>query len=127
MKRMVLIVTILFLLISVVPAGAQESIKIGALFSLTGGLAPYGPPIVNGAKLAVMQINEAGGVLGRKIELIIRDTATAPAVGRDAASKLIDLDKVVAIIGALSSGVTVASSSITFPAGIVLISPASTS
>jgi len=127
MKKIVLIVTVLFLLASVVTGGAQESIKIGALFSLTGGLAPYGPPIVNGAKLAVMQINKAGGVLGRKIELIIRDTATAPAVGRDAASKLIDLDKVVAIIGALSSGVTVASSSITIPAGIILISPASTS
>jgi len=127
MKKIVLIVTVLFLLASVVTGGAQESIKIGALFSLTGGLAPYGPPIVNGAKLAVMQINKAEGVLGRKIELIIRDTATAPAVGRDAASKLIDLDKVVAIIGALSSGVTVASSSITIPAGIILISPASTS
>lgn len=126
-KKLIYALIILFLFASVIPAQAQETIKIGALFSLTGGLAPYGPPIVNGAKLAVMQINKVGGVLGRKLDLVIRDTATAPAVGRDAASKLIDLDKVVAIIGALSSGVTVASSSITIPAGVILISPASTS
>ncbi|MBC7189889.1 ABC transporter substrate-binding protein [Candidatus Aerophobetes bacterium] len=65
---------------------AAQTIKIGALFALTGGLAPYGPPIVNGAKLAVEQVNRIGGIFGRKLELIIRDTATAPAVGRDAAS-----------------------------------------
>ncbi len=126
-KSIVIFLTFLLLLVLVFPVGGQETIKVGALFSLTGALAPYGLPIVNGAKLAVMQINEAGGVLGKKLELVIRDTATAPAVGRDAASKLIDLDKVVAIIGALSSGVTVASSSITIPAGVILISPASTS
>lgn len=125
-KVVVFMLTILLLLTPVVVAGAQP-IKIGALFSLTGGLAPYGPPIVNGAKLAVEQINKAGGIFGRKLKLIIRDTATSPAVGRDAASKLINLDRVVAIIGALSSGVTVASSSITIPGGILLISPASTS
>jgi len=126
-KVVVLVLTVILLLSSTIAGVAKEPIKVGALFSLTGGLAPYGPPIVNGAKLAVDQVNKAGGIFGRKLELIIRDTATAPAVGRDAASKLINLDRVVAIIGALSSGVTVASSSITIPAKIVLISPASTS
>lgn len=126
-KVVVLILVFLFLLASTIAGVAQEPIKIGALFALTGGLAPYGLPIVNGAKLAVEQINRAGGVLGRRVELVIRDTATAPAAGRDAASKLINLDRVVAIIGALSSGVTVASSSLTIPARVVLISPASTS
>ena len=126
-KVVILILTFLFLIASITTGIAQEPIRIGALFSLTGGLAPYGLPIVNGAKLAVGQINKSGGVLGRELKLVIRDTATAPAVGRDAASKLINLDRVVAIIGALSSGVTVASSSLTIPARIVLISPASTS
>ena len=127
-KMAVLILSFLFLFATLSTAGiAQEPIKIGALFALTGGLAPYGPPIVNGAKLAAQQINGIGGIFGRKLELIIRDTATAPAVGRDAASKLINLDRVVAIIGALSSGVTVACSSLTIPARIVLISPSSTS
>ena len=126
-KVTVVVLTLLFLFTFITGVTAEEPIKIGALFALTGGLAPYGPPIVNGAKLAVQQINEIGGVFGRKLELVIRDTGTAPAMGRDAASKLINLDKVAAIIGALGSSVTVASSSITIPAGIILISPSSTS
>jgi len=96
------------------------------LMSLTGALGPYGPSIVNGAQMAVDQINAAGGVLGKQLELVIRDTATSPDVGRDAASKLVELDRVPAIVGALSSGVTLAASSVTIPAEVVLISPAST-
>ncbi len=110
----------------VVPGTAAETIKIGGLMSLTGALAPYGPAIADGAQLAVDQINEAGGVLGKQLELVVRDTATAPNVGRDAASKLVELDRVPAIVGALSSGVTLAASSVTIPAEVVLISPAST-
>ncbi len=108
-------------------AVAEEVIKIGGLFSLTGALSPYGPPIADAAKLAVKDINEAGGVLGTKLEFVVRDTGTAPAMGRDAASKLLEIDKVPAIIGALSSGVTVAASSIAIAGEVVQISPASTS
>lgn len=104
-----------------------EPIKIGGLFPLTGPLSPYGKEIVNGAKLAVEQINALGGVLGRPLELVVRDTATSPDVGRDAAAKLIEIDGVVAIVGALASGVTLAVSSVTIPAQIPLISPSSTS
>jgi len=108
-------------------AVAEEVIKIGGLFSLTGALSPYGPPIADAAKLAVKDINEAGGVLGTKLEFVVRDTGTAPAMGRDAAAKLLEIDKVPAIIGALSSGVTVAASSIAIAGEVVQISPASTS
>ncbi len=104
-----------------------EPIKIGGLFPLTGPLSPYGKEIVKGAKLAVQQINELGGVLGRPLELVVRDTATSPDVGRDAAAKLIEIDGVVAIVGALASGVTLAVSSVTIPARVPLISPSSTS
>lgn len=105
---------------------AEESIKIGALMALTGALGPYGPPIANGAQFAVDQINAAGGILGVPVELLVEDTATSPDVGRSAASKLVEIDGVSAIIGALSSGVTLAASSVTIPAEVVLISPAST-
>ena len=108
-------------------AVAEEVIKIGGLFSLTGALSPYGPPIADAAKLAFKDINEAGGVLGKNLEFVVRDTGTAAAMGRDAASKLVEIDKVPAIIGALSSGVTVAASSIAIDGEVVLISPASTS
>jgi len=109
-----------------VASADEDPIRIGALMALTGALGPYGPSIADGAQMAADTINAAGGVLGRQIELLLRDTATSPDVGRDAASKLVEIDGVPAIIGALSSGVTLAVSSVTIPAEVVLISPAST-
>jgi ABC-type branched-subunit amino acid transport system substrate-binding protein len=61
------------------------------------------------------------------VEIVTRDDGTAAAVGRDAAAKLIEIDKVPAMVGALGSGVTVAASSVTIANGVVLISPSSTS
>jgi len=106
---------------------AGDTINIGALVPLTGAIAPYGPPILDGAKLAVEQINAAGGVLGKKLELVIRDTASSPDVGRDAARKLVELDRVPAIIGAYSSGVTLAVSCVSIPSDVVLVSAVSVS
>jgi branched-chain amino acid transport system substrate-binding protein len=107
---------------------AAEPIKIGALVSTTGDLAAYGPPINNGAELAAHDINAAGGVLGRKIKIILRDSQTNPTAAVDAAKKLVDIDKVVAITGALSSGVTIpVATSVSIPSKVVQISPASTS
>lgn len=122
---MVLVIVVGVLLASVAIAD-ENPIKIGCLVGLTGGLAPYGPSIADGAQMAVDRINAAGGVLGRQLELLLEDSGTSPDVGRDAASKLIEIHGVQAIVGALSSGVTVAVSSVTIPAEVVLISPAST-
>ncbi|UCF10700.1 MAG: ABC transporter substrate-binding protein [Candidatus Bipolaricaulota bacterium] len=116
----------LIVLMGVGMAASAQTIKIGSLMALTGPLGPYGPPIANGAQLAVDQINAAGGVLGMDLELILEDTATSPDVGRTAASKLVEIDGVQAIVGALSSGVTTAVASVTIPSEVVLISPAST-
>jgi len=128
MKKILIIMAALLLLLGLATSGwAAQTIKIGGLYSLTGGLAPFGPPIANGAKLAVDQINEAGGLLGEPLEIVVRDTGTAPAVGRDAATKLVEIDRVPALVGALSSGVTFAVSSITIANEVVQISPASTS
>jgi ABC-type branched-subunit amino acid transport system substrate-binding protein len=66
-------------------------------------------------------------VLGEKLDLVVRDTASVPDVGRDAARKLVEIDRVPAIIGAFSSGVTLAVSSVTIPAEVVLVSPVSVS
>lgn len=127
MKRIfILLLAVGLMLTLTVSAMGAETIKIGALMSLTGGLGPYGPSILDGAQMAVDVINAAGGVLGKQLVLVVRDTATSPDVGRDAASKLVELDRVPAIVGALSSGVTLAASSVTIPAEVVLISPAST-
>ena len=125
-KRGVLVLLVFAVLSANVVVAEEGPIKVGALMALTGALGPYGPSIANGAQMAVDTINAAGGVLGRSLELVLRDTGTSPDVGRDAASKLVEIDGVSAVVGALSSGVTLAVSSVTIPAEVVLISPAST-
>jgi len=78
--------------------------------------------------LAAEQLNKVGGPLGRMIDLVHRDSQTNPTAAIDAAKKLVEVDKVVAIVGSLGSGVSMAvATSVTVPSGIVQISPASTS
>jgi branched-chain amino acid transport system substrate-binding protein len=89
-------------------AQAQETIKIGLIQPLTGSVAYNGTSDVNGSKLALDEINAKGGVLGKKIELIIEDGQCRPANSVNAAEKLIQRDKVVAISGAFCSSATLA-------------------
>ncbi|MGD9945771.1 MAG: penicillin-binding protein activator [Burkholderiaceae bacterium] len=89
-------------------AVGQESIKIGIIQPLTGSVAYNGQTFVNGAKLAAAQRNAAGGVNGRKIELVIEDGQCRPANSVNAAEKLVQRDKVVALIGAFCSSATAA-------------------
>lgn len=90
------------------PALSQETIKIGLVQPLTGSVAYNGIADVNGSKLAVEERNKAGGVLGKKIELIIEDGQCKPANSINAAEKLIQKDKVVALSGAFCSSATAA-------------------
>lgn len=83
-------------------------IKLATLTPLTGAGGPYGPVMVKAVKAVVDEVNAAGGVLGRKIELISEDDQTNPEAGVRAARKLIDVDKVSAIMGTWASSVTTA-------------------
>lgn len=106
--------------------GCSHEVKIGAVISQSGGVAkPYGDRVTKGMKLAVEQINAAGGVNGGNVTLIFKDDATNPNVGAQAATELIEKEGVVAIIGAISSRVTLAIAPICESAGIVLLSPSS--
>ncbi len=87
---------------------AADTIKIGAIVSLTGTYAGLGAPEQKALEMEVKRINDAGGINGKMIELIIEDDATDEAKAVAAASKLIDQDKVVAIIGATGTGQTMA-------------------
>jgi len=101
----VIIATLAFLLIGVGSATAAETFKVGILCPITGTQAVMSEDLMTGFKLAQEEINAAGGVLGRPIELIIEDTETRPAPGMDAARKLIGVDGVKVISGGFSSGV----------------------
>src|SRR5690242_21013518 len=82
--------------------GQSDSIRIGHLTPLTGFLGPLGEYAVMGVKLAADEINNSGGVLGRKIDLVMEDSVN-PQTASAKAERLIERDKVVMIIGELSS------------------------
>ncbi len=106
----------------------DDKVEIGSLMAMSGALASYGPPINRGVKLAAMHLNEAGGVMGKDVKIITRDTKTNPQSGVDAAKKLVSVDGVPAFVGALSSGVSMAvAESVSVPNKVVQISPSSTS
>src|SRR5262249_27663424 len=89
-------------------AGAQDTIKIGVTQPLTGAFAASGNYVAQGAKLAEEAINAQGGVLGRKIQLVIEDNKSNPTEAVATAEKLISKDKVPVLMGAWSSTLTLA-------------------
>lgn len=89
-------------------ARAQDTIKIGVTQPLTGAFAASGNYVAQGARLAEDEINKAGGVLGKKIELIVEDNKSNPTEAVATAEKLIVKDKVPVMMGAWSSTLTLA-------------------
>jgi branched-chain amino acid transport system substrate-binding protein len=89
-------------------AQSSDPIKIAALLPLTGGGGAYGPSMQRAAELVVNEVNAAGGVLGRKVQLLTEDDQTNPDAAVRGARKLIDADKVCAIVGTWASSVTTA-------------------
>ena len=87
---------------------AQEPIKIGVSQPLTGAFAASGNYVAQGAKMAEDAINASGGVLGRKIQLVIEDNKSNPTEAVATAEKLISKDKVPVMMGAWSSTLTLA-------------------
>ncbi len=77
----------------------EEYIKIGALYNLVGGMASIDKPAANGVLLAAKEINEHGGILGKKIKVILLDTKTDQALAAADARRLIEEYHVCAIIG----------------------------
>jgi branched-chain amino acid transport system substrate-binding protein len=108
-------------------AAADDTIKIGAPFNVTGALSSVDAPALNGAKLKAKEINDAGGILGKKIELVIYDTKTDPTVIASTASQLINQDKVVAGLGFADSDAALALGPIFQTAGIPFVTPGATS
>lgn len=86
-------------------AQTGEPIRLGALVPLTGAGAPYGPTMTSLHKAVIDEVNAAGGVLGRQIEYFVEDDQVNPDAGVLAARKLIDVDRVSAIMGCWSSSV----------------------
>ena len=107
-------------------AYAQDT-KIGVLMDITGPIANFMPPLQNATALAVKHVNAQGGLLKGKAVLVVGDTQGGAQTAVDAAGKLVNIEKVTAIVGAFMSGTTVsAANAVTIPAGVVLLSPTAT-
>ncbi|MGR7996006.1 ABC transporter substrate-binding protein [Xanthobacter sp. ZOL 2024] len=89
-------------------AFAQDTIKIGINQPLTGPFAASGTYVTNGAKIAADEINAKGGVLGKKIELVVEDNKSNPTEAAAVTEKLITSDKVPVLLGAWGSSLTLA-------------------
>jgi ABC-type branched-subunit amino acid transport system substrate-binding protein len=89
--------------ISVAPAYADDTYKIGASLGLSGYIASIDGPWKDGAALAIESINKSGGVLGKKLELVPEDMRSEPAEAVTVARKLINSDKVIAMVNGCSS------------------------
>jgi branched-chain amino acid transport system substrate-binding protein len=108
-------------------SGANTPIKIGVIYNVTGAQASLDAPSYNGAMLAAKEINAAGGVLGRQIQIVFYDGKSDATVIGNAATQLVETDKVVAMMGFSDSDMTLAAAPIAAKAGIVFVTSGATS
>lgn len=125
MKKVLIVAAIICLIFSgsaLAQEPAQEPIKIGAVFAVTGKASWLGEPERNTAKMIEAEINAAGGINGTPIEIIVEDTVGLEPNTVNAVKKLISVDNVVAIVGPSRSGTTMAVKNSADEAGIPLVS-----
>ena len=119
--------------LAVLPALAQTKVTnqgitpteivIGTHQDLSGPIKGWGVPVLNGMKLAVEEINAAGGINGRKLRLIAEDSAYDPKKAVLASQKLVEKDKIFAMVGPMGSPTVIASQDILFDAGVLQLFP----
>jgi branched-chain amino acid transport system substrate-binding protein len=127
MKSLVksLVLVALALVVFAAPGFSGDTVKIGVGGVISGDLAPYGISSVRGCELAVEDINGNGGILGKKIELVIGDDVCKPEIGVNMAMKLVS-DGAQMVVGHVCSGATLAANKIYKDAKLLVVSPAST-
>ena len=108
------------------PKAAGDTIKIGFLGALTGDVAMFGKPTLEGMKMAAEDLNAAGGILGKKIEIVEADNRGDKQEGASVTQKLISRDSVIAIVGDPTTGITKVAAPIAQKAGVLLISAGAT-
>lgn len=107
-------------------APAGDTVKIGFLGALTGDVAMFGKPTLDGMKMAAEELNAAGGVLGKKIEIVEADNRGDKQEGASVTQKFISRDNVTAIVGDPTTGITKVAAPIAQKAGVVLLSAGAT-
>ena len=121
------------LALSVLPASAQTKVTnegispteivIGTHQDLSGPIKVWGVPVSNGMKMAVEEINAAGGINGRKLKLILEDSGYDPKRAVLASQKMIEKDKIFAMVGPMGSPTVLAAQDVLFDAGVMQLFP----
>ncbi len=106
--------------------GEKKVIKIGMVGPLTGDYATYGTSVKNGVQIAIDEVNAKGGVQGYTLELLAEDSKGDSTEAANAVQKLIDQNKVTAIVGAVLSGETATAAPIAQDAGVLMITASAT-
>lgn len=107
-------------------SASGDTIKLGGVFPLTGDVPALGAAMQNGAKLALKEINDGGGVLGKKLDLVIEDDQNQAATAPNAITKLITQDKVSAVVGTYASKCSIPMAAVAKDSKVVMITPGST-
>src|SRR5437016_1834671 len=126
MKRITPVFLSAALLLFASCAKQSGAIKVGEYASLTGKEAGFGQTSHHGVTLAIEEINAAGDVLGKKLELVYEDNQTKPGESATVVKKLISRDRVIALIGEVSSSRSLEAAPIAQQAKIPMIAPAAT-
>src|SRR4026209_629558 len=130
MKRSLLSLTLIAGLLAVSscqPAGSGgDKVRIGVFMSLTGSTANFGISSVNGIKMAADEINAAGGINGKQIELLVQDDRSDAAEAATIVTKFVTQDQVHAILGEVGSSRSIAAAPIAQNAKIPMLTPSST-
>lgn len=128
MKRKLFSVVVVLMVFGLLIAGCGESktIKLGAIQPISGQVSAYGTQTRDAINMAIEEINAKGGVLGKKIEMIVEDDEASPDKTKNAFKKLVAKDKVLGIVGALTSKCSLAITQEAQAKKIIMISPSST-
>src|SRR4030081_1148161 len=102
---------------------SATEIVIGTHQDLSGPIKVWGVPVSNGMKMAVEEINAAGGINGRKLKLILEDSGYDPKRAVLASQKMVERDKVFAMVGPMGSPTVLASQDVLFDAGVLQLFP----
>jgi len=113
---------VLLVVLAIAPAFAAETIKVGAILAVTGPAAFLGAPEAKTLEMMVEDINKKGGIKGKKVELIIKDSGASPEKALSFAKQLIEEDRVLAIIGPSTSGETMKIKNVAEESKTVLLS-----
>jgi branched-chain amino acid transport system substrate-binding protein len=120
--RVFVVALCLIVAVAVLPGMAAETIKVGAILAVTGPASFLGAPEAKTLEMLTDEVNSQGGINGKKIELIIKDSMAKPENAISFAKQLIEEDKVLAIIGPSTSGETMKIKNIMEEAKTVLLS-----